>query len=219
MSQPPACTPDSATGGGATRDGQSRHVGSPSRPWANVAPIRSRPVRLAPDAGAASLAADDGLAAPAVERDAAARADASGGPAAEGAAEALRWISHQSGDGHDRDGPPARRRTRGRGGVGRPAPAAAPCPSGPRPRGHPSPPSSHRATGFPHQCDQNGKLGRACNTLRGPRAPMSAPCGYPGSAPGPTPGQRRRQATVRLNLLVRRHRCVQDVPRSDRSEP
>ena len=45
------------------------------RLWTNVAPIRSRPVRLAPDTRAAELAADDGLAAPAIERDAAAGAD------------------------------------------------------------------------------------------------------------------------------------------------
>jgi hypothetical protein len=47
----------------------------PSRPWANVAPIRSRPVGLAPHPGAASLAADQGLTASTVDRDAAARAD------------------------------------------------------------------------------------------------------------------------------------------------
>ena len=34
----------------------------------------------------------------------------------------------------------------------------------------------------------SARLGRACNTLRGPRAPMSTPFGYPGSAPGSTPG-------------------------------
>jgi hypothetical protein len=61
----------------------------PSRLWAKVTPIRSRPVRLAPDAGAATLAADDGLAAPAVERDAAARADATGGSATDGGAVGL----------------------------------------------------------------------------------------------------------------------------------
>jgi hypothetical protein len=57
-----------------------------SRPQPNVAPIGSRPVRLASEAGAAALAADDGLAAPAVDRDAAARADTSGGPATAGGA-------------------------------------------------------------------------------------------------------------------------------------
>ena len=67
----------------------SRHVGAPSRLWAEVAPIRSRPVRLAPDAGAAALAADDGLTTPAFERDAAARADAARWPAADGGAVGL----------------------------------------------------------------------------------------------------------------------------------
>lgn len=50
---------------------------------------RSRPERFVPNPRAASLAADDGLPAPALERDAAARADASGGPAAEGGAVGL----------------------------------------------------------------------------------------------------------------------------------
>ena len=54
----------------------ARHVGARWRTWANVAPSGSRPAGPAPDPGAASLAADDDLPAPAVERDAAASADA-----------------------------------------------------------------------------------------------------------------------------------------------
>jgi hypothetical protein len=45
-----------------------------------------RRVRLAPDAGAAALAADDGLKPPTVERDAAASADAAARPATDGGA-------------------------------------------------------------------------------------------------------------------------------------
>ena len=54
-------------------------MGALSRPWANVAPIRSRPVRLAPDARAAALAAPHRLTAPAVERSAAGLAHAADG--------------------------------------------------------------------------------------------------------------------------------------------
>jgi hypothetical protein len=46
-------------------------------------------VPLAPDAGAASLAADDRVPTPAVEPDTAARADTSGGPATDGGAVGL----------------------------------------------------------------------------------------------------------------------------------
>jgi hypothetical protein len=66
-----------------------RHVGSQRatrrRP---VAPTRSHP-RLAPDAGAAALAAHDRLTAPAVERGTAAGADASGWPTTDGGAVGL----------------------------------------------------------------------------------------------------------------------------------
>ena len=67
----------------------TRHAARETNVVGERGPVRSRLVRLAPEAGATALAADAGLTAPAVERDAAARADASGGPAADGGAVGL----------------------------------------------------------------------------------------------------------------------------------
>ena len=90
--------------------------------------------------------------------------------------------------GQGRLGARARRHSSGSGEAGRPARGVAPLPSAPRPRGHPSRPSSHRATGFPHLFGviRRNSAARASGYAV-PRAPMSAPCGYPGSAPWSAP--------------------------------
>jgi hypothetical protein len=70
--------------------------------------------------------------------------------------------------------------------VRRPAPAAVPCSSARGPRGHPSRPSSHRATGFPHQYGVNGRNSAA-------RVACGVVPGRPCQRPVGTPGQRRAQ--------------------------
>ena len=178
-----------------------------SRPWANAAPI-VHPLRLAPDARTAALTADDGLPAPAVERDATARADASTRSAADGVAMGIAPDQGAATAGSVLQLDAASAALAGRADQ-RPQPR----------RAHPCEgldlihhePSSQRATGFPHQCGVNRRNSAARATRCAVRGrPWQRPCGYPGSAPGSTARQNAEADVGRASAVVDSGLAVRD---------
>ena len=147
-----------------------------------------RSVSRSPQPRGAALPAHDSLPALAVERNAAAGADASGRPATDGGAVSLAPDRGTARPGSVLQLDAARSALAARDDQRRPQLR----------RGHPRHGlevihHDHHPIGRPGfriNTTRMAKLGRACNTLRGPRAPMSAPCGYPGSAPWSTPAAR-----------------------------